>query len=630
MTDVYEKIVSKPSRDDLTEIKGIGTTTSEKLYNANIVTVKQIAEMTPSKLSETPGIGLATATKFIAAAKTLLSNSQTAEIVINSQQDFPSVKDESSSEIIEKYEVAEIIVEESEEVSEESQKKVSEDHEHSKLNPKWFPDKFNYSRLTASYPPISERAKNIIETVEEADHIVVETKTKQIADDIEFATQPEIKQVNEYEEDTTQDTIPELQIRRDQAELKNSIDREEADYTPVEPKKIDFEYSRDSTFESIIHQQISNVFKDAGCYEIPSTFESLKQYTASLDYLGCKSVKVSEDLKILLLFPVKRFDQEGTVLVDKVKLELKSHSKKNDIGAYIDIEQISQNLLQVRDSIYENITNHQKFLDFFQKYLQITPSLEREFGHKSLFFLSGSTQYKIVIEPILLCYNPPRSMEKSLVFPYQKSTNLHAVTRSDLAPLIKFLEKKYRMIESRTKKSNPVKEYQNANIKFRSRVRAASFPVFVYAAALIVIYLAELYFILRLFNTIGFAVIGIYEFLLLFFYFRAHKTKKKVLVQFETPYYLQNLDYSEIDILDFKYELNDELLAQFGYECLGKHAKFGVMEQVEANTLKNNLDTKKKGSQFHTIYGSEDIKEIMMRDTANNYSTKYNSFLEDS
>ena len=178
MTDVYEKIVSKPSRDDLTEIKGIGTTTSEKLYNANIVTVKQIAEMTPSKLSETPGIGLATATKFIAAAKTLLSNSQTAEIVINSQQDFPSVKDESSSEIIEKYEVAEIIVEESEYVSKKSQKEVSEDHEHSKFNPKWFPDKFNYSRLTASYPPISERAKNIIETVEEEDHIVVETKKK--------------------------------------------------------------------------------------------------------------------------------------------------------------------------------------------------------------------------------------------------------------------------------------------------------------------------------------------------------------------------------------------------------------------------------------------------------------------
>jgi len=186
------------------------------------------------------------------------------------------------------------------------------------------------------------------------------------------------------------------------------------------------------------------------------------------------------------------------------------------------------------------------------------------------------------------------------------------------------------MIESRTKRSNPVKEYQNANVKFRSRVRAASFPVFVYAAALLIIYFAELYFILRLFNTIGFAVIGIYEFLLLFFYFRAHKTKKKVLVQFETPYYLQDLDYSEIDILDFKYELSDELLTQFGYECLGKHAKFGVMEQVEANTLKNNLDTKKKGPQLHTIYESNDIKEVTMRDTANNYSTKYNSFLEDS
>lgn len=623
MTDVYgthENNVSEPFRDDLTKIKGIGTTTAEKLYNAKIVFVKQIAEMTPNKLSETPGIGLVTATKFIAAAKTYLSNSQTGGILKNSQRGFPSVKDESSSEIIEKYEVAEVHIDENEEVSEELQKEVSEDLEHFQLNLKWFPDKFNYSRLTASYPPISERVKNINETVEEGEHIVVETKTKQIADDIDFDRQPEIEHVMEYEEESTQETIPELQIRRDQMELKNSIDRE----------LVDFEYSRDSTFESIIHEQIGNLFEDAGCYEIPVTFESLKQYTTSLDYLGCKLVKVSDDLKILLLFPVKRFDQEGTVLVDEIKLELKSHSKKIDIGAYIDIEQISQSLLQVRDSMYEDITNHQKFLEFFQKYLQINPSLEREFGHKSLVFLSGSTQYKIVIEPILLCYNPPRSMEKSLVFPYQKSTNLHAVTISDLAPLIKFLETKYRMIESRTKRSNPVKEYQNANLKFRSRVRAASFPVFVYAAALVVIYFAELYFILRLFNTIGFAVIGIYEFLLLFFYFRAHKTKKKVLVQFETPYYLQDLDYSEIDILDFKYELNDELLTQFGYECLRKHAKFGVMEQVEANTLKNNLDLKKKEPQLHTIYESNDIKEVTMRYTANNYGTKYNSFLEDS
>ncbi len=85
MTDVYrthENIIIEPSRDDLTKIKGIGITTAEKLYNAKIVTVKQIAEMTPEKISETPGIGLATATKFIAKLPDILRNVLKANLLV--------------------------------------------------------------------------------------------------------------------------------------------------------------------------------------------------------------------------------------------------------------------------------------------------------------------------------------------------------------------------------------------------------------------------------------------------------------------------------------------------------------------------------------------------------------------
>jgi len=44
MTDVYgtqEQKISELSRDNLTEIKGIGSTTAEKLYNAKIVSVRR-------------------------------------------------------------------------------------------------------------------------------------------------------------------------------------------------------------------------------------------------------------------------------------------------------------------------------------------------------------------------------------------------------------------------------------------------------------------------------------------------------------------------------------------------------------------------------------------------------------
>jgi len=52
MTDVYgtqKNVVVELSRDDLTKIKGIGSTTAEKLYNAKIRTVKQNPDITPER-----------------------------------------------------------------------------------------------------------------------------------------------------------------------------------------------------------------------------------------------------------------------------------------------------------------------------------------------------------------------------------------------------------------------------------------------------------------------------------------------------------------------------------------------------------------------------------------------------
>ncbi len=603
MTDVYgtqEQKISELSRDNLTEIKGIGSTTAEKLYNAKIVSVRQIAEMTPEKLSETPGIGLVTATKFITAAKNHLESSQKEDFVSESTQIQRETKVEFTPIPIKQYEVEQVIVDEAQETSEEPKTEGEEEFDQSQTDPKWLSDKYNYSRLTASYTPISKRVNNSSNTVEEE------------------------------EEESSQEIIPEIQIEREQLEQKNTIEEENFDSTPAEPTNINFEYPRDRTFESIVHQQIADSFKDAGCYEIPSSLESLKQFTTGLDYLGCKLVKASDDLRILFLFPVKRFDHEGTVLVDESKIELKSHSSKTDLGAYCDIEQIAKSLLQVRDSMYKDIATNQGILTFFQKYLQISLSLEKGFGNKSVIFLSGTTQYKVFIEPILLCYNPPRSMEKTLTFPYQKSTNLHAVTRAELAPLVRFLEKKYRMIEKRTKKTSSVKGLRLAEETLRTRVRYTSIPIFGYSVALLVIYFAELFFLLRLLNTIGFAVVGIYISLLTFFYYNFYRTKKRLATQFKTPYYLQKLEFSEIDFLDFKEELTDELLTQFGYECLSKDAKYGVIERSEANTLKHNVEEKRSEPEFQNLFELEQTKGESVSNLTTKYNSKYSSFLDDS
>lgn len=60
-----------PSSDDLTDIKGIGPVTAEKLTMAGVTTIAEVAGMRPEELGSTVGASVSTAEKWIASAKTL-------------------------------------------------------------------------------------------------------------------------------------------------------------------------------------------------------------------------------------------------------------------------------------------------------------------------------------------------------------------------------------------------------------------------------------------------------------------------------------------------------------------------------------------------------------------------------
>ncbi|MHA1485730.1 MAG: hypothetical protein ACTSSC_00995 [Promethearchaeota archaeon] len=82
-------------------------------------------------------------------------------------------------------------------------------------------------------------------------------------------------------------------------------------------------------------------------------------------------------------------------------------------------------------------------------------------------------------------------------------------------------------------------------------------------------------------------------------------------------------------MLDFKEDLTDELLTQFGYECLGKNARFGVIEQSETNTLKQHLDVKRSKPDFQKMFEPEQIKIETVSNSTTKYGSKYLSFLDD-
>ena len=199
--------------DDLTKIKGIGPGTVEKLNARKIYTYRQLAELTPENLSEAPGVGIATARKFIEEAKNLLGEFQEQNSinkqnrVIGKTTEILMKEKETEVDNIETFEVAEVIVEE----------ELPQDEFQGKEKPfetiqkPWFSDKFNYSRLTASHPTILERSSK--ESKEEIDKIEeIEEPPQEQIDNVFDEESFVVEKPKSLEEDSRKETsfVPEI------------------------------------------------------------------------------------------------------------------------------------------------------------------------------------------------------------------------------------------------------------------------------------------------------------------------------------------------------------------------------------------------------------------------------------
>ena len=568
-----------PNTENLTEIKGIGPSTALKLNRANINTFKQLADVSPNGLSVISGVNINTAQKIISEAKNHLP-----------EYNF------------ETFDVAEIFIDEKL-LQEESDGKVDikkDSQEH-------FNDKNNFSQLSASYPPVIDKSskenKEINEEIQEQPLEQIENMFNEESYVVEKPVSPE--------EDSREETssVPDISEMLEVENIrKMSKMREEREETNI---------------------KIEESLKNSGYYIIPNTIATISSFMENIDYIGCKLVRVSKWVNHIFIIPIKISDLKGTILVDEAKLDYNTISNGSKTESMKRLRHYHKNLLYARDLMFDDIVNDRKFREFFQKYLQVNLTLEKSVENKKLFFLSGQTQYKVLIEPIMLCKTPSRCMEKTIPFPYQRSTNLHVIHHPDLSQLLGFLEQKYRLIESRVKGSNTIKNYQKMDEKFRTNVRIASIPLVGYAIALTVIYFAEFFFLLRLFNSIGFAIIGIYLSIIAYLYLKFYRTKKELAIEFETPYYMQNLEFSEIDLLEFKDQFTTEKMGQFGYECFGKGKSYKVLEQIEEDQFKNSVLIKQKENDPPVTHESkEDIEESISIDNSK-INNKYLSFLED-
>ncbi|MFX0073939.1 MAG: helix-hairpin-helix domain-containing protein [Candidatus Hermodarchaeota archaeon] len=564
--------------EDLTQIKGIGPSTVSKLNKANVNTFRQLADISPDELSVISGVNIDKAQEFISEAKNHLPEYN-----------------------YETFDVAEIFINEKllqEEVDGKEEKIESEE--------KWFEDKFNYSRLSASYPPtlVNPSSESVIETQEIQEHPMEQ-------DDEIFNEESSMDEETLLEKDFFDKTplVPEMSEGVEDINVPEEV----VVYDKQMEMKIDIE-------DSLI---------SLGYYIIPTSVYSLIHILENIDYVACKLNRISNGVNHIYIIPIQICDLEGTVLVDETRIEYQAKgndSKAEDISRF---RNYRKNLLSTADLIFNDILNSNNFRNFFQKFFQVDLTLEKSGKKRRLSFISGQTQYKILIEPIMLCKTPPRCLEKSISFPYQRSTNTHIVTQDELSQVLEFLEQKYQLIENHNESSNTVMDYQNLDKKFRTNVRITSIPLVGYGMALGVVYFTELFSLLRLLNNIGFAFIGIYFALLAFLYIKLRRAKKELTKEFETPYFLQNLEYSEVDLLEFKEQLTTEYMTQFGYECFGKDKEFKVLEQIEKKNFLKSIESKKEEKKSLFNPETKEKTEKSMPDEVINYNNKYLSFLED-
>ena len=92
---------------------------------------------------------------------------------------------------------------------------------------------------------------------------------------------------------------------------------------------------------------------------------------------------------------------------------------------------------------------------------------------------------------------------------------------------------------------------------------------------------------------------------------------------------MQNLEFSETDLLEFKDQFTSEEMAQFGYECFGKDNNFKVLEQIEKASFVNSVDAKKIEHVSTVISESEEEMDEDVSVDNSEYSNKYLSFLDD-
>jgi len=402
----------------------------------------------------------------------------------------------------------------------------------------------------------------------------------------------------------------------------------------IQDEKID-----NDTKEQLIHY-VKGELKTSGFRIIPGNTALIRKFQKEVDVLGAKIIQVEELLDVILIVPIKICNLKGSLIVGEEKVEyipllkkLRNNKSLNEVFITSNINALGH----IQEAIFQDLAGAGNLFHFFKKYLRVKMKVEKTMTNKKLFFHARQLQYKVLIDPILVCQNEAGFLEKlSVIFPYQKNKNLHIIEASKLADLMDFLEKKYFYIEINSNKKSSVNKYFEAIDKFTNDIRLYSFPFLLFGFSFLLLLVFQVYSVLNIFIGLGYSAVFFYSLLVGYLSLSYFKKKNEVIEEFNTPYYKQSILLDDADLIAISEEVSDDdFMIQFGYECFGKDYSFDILGLLERKKI-SNLRAKKhktkreivpvKKAEKLYVFENNSVKEMSIKDKL---TGRYSSFLED-
>ncbi len=345
-----------------------------------------------------------------------------------------------------------------------------------------------------------------------------------------------------------------------------------------------------------------------------------------MDVIAFKLIKVKEFLDIFLIVPVKISALKGRMIVSEMNIDYLPNNgslKLTRLDKKLLTQPYFKKLERVQALIFKDLSGKSKLTRYISNYLKKEVIPQKTASNKTLFLRTGQLEHVVLIDPVLVSVKEPGCAEKSIKFPYQKSSNTHVVRIDGLPKLLDFLESKYFQLEKRSENSNSIHFYFDSLTAFVTNLRLAMIPFLAFGFTFLVMVLFQVKELFQLLANLAIACSLVFTAIGAFLYYNFYRKKSFIKKEFNTPYFKRPVNLTESSLLLIKEELSPETMKQFIYECYGKKLKgalISVSEEVskkkESKTLNNEIEA-----------STGDIQQA--RDEPSALIKKYSSFLED-